>query len=164
VTDPAIPTLEITTPSDREILMTRAFDAPRELVFEVWTRPEHVRHWWGPRSSTMIHCEAEVRPGGAWRYVARGEDGTDVPFTGVYREVSPPERVVHTEVYDVEPFNQGEPAVTTVTFSERDGRTFVAVSTLFPSREVRDIVLSSGMETGAAESYDRLAERLSTLA
>jgi uncharacterized protein YndB with AHSA1/START domain len=164
MTDRATSTLQVTTPSDLEIAMTRAFDAPRDLVFEVWTNPEHVRHWWGWRTSTMIVCEADVRPGGAWRYVSREADGTEVPFTGVYREVARPDRLVYTEIYDVPPFNEGEPAVTTVTFDERDGRTTVVSTSLFPSKEVRDGVLQSGMEAGAAESMDRLAERLTTLA
>ena len=163
MTQPASSTLQVTTPSEREIVITRAFDAPRELVFEAWTQPEHVRHWWGWRSSTMIVCEADVRPGGSWRYVTREENGMEVPFTGVYQEVTPPERVVHTEIYDVEPFNAGDPAVSTVTFSEQDGRTTVTVTTLYPTREVRDMVLGSGMEAGAAESYNRLAEHLETL-
>ncbi len=164
MTDRASSTLEVTTPSDREIVMTRAFDAPRDLVFEAWTKPEHVRHWWGWRTSTMIHCEADVRPGGSWRYVTREENGSEVPFTGVYQEVTPPERVVHTEMYDVEPFNSGDPAVTTVTFSETDGRTTVTISTVYPTREIRDFVLGTGMEGGAAESMDRLAEHVATLA
>lgn len=164
MTGPGKSALKVTTPSDREIVLTRAFDAPRDLVFEVWTRPEHVRHWWGWRSSEMLVCEADVRPGGSWRYVTREENGVEVPFTGVYQDVAPPERVVHTEIYDVEPFNSGDPAITTVTFSEEDGRTTVTVTTLYPSKEIRDAVLQSGMEGGAAESYDRLAERLGTLA
>jgi uncharacterized protein YndB with AHSA1/START domain len=157
-------TMQVTTPSDREIVLTRAFDAPRELVFEAWTNPEHVRHWWGLRSSSMILCEADVRPGGSWRYVTTGEDGQEVPFTGVYREITPPERLVSTEVYDVEPFNSGDPAVNTVTFTEEDGRTLTTVTTVYPTKEVRDFVLGTGMEHGAAESYDRLAEHLKTLA
>ena len=157
-------TLQVSTPSDREIVMSRAFDAPRALVFEAWTRPEHVRHWWGLRSSTMLVCEAEVRPGGSWRYVTTASDGAEVPFTGVYQEVTPPERLVYTEVYDVEPFNSGDPAVNTVTFTEEGGRTLVTVTTVYPTKEVRDFVLGTGMEHGAAESYDRLAEHLKTLA
>jgi uncharacterized protein YndB with AHSA1/START domain len=157
-------TLQVTTPSDREVVFTRAFDAPRELVFEAWTNPEHVRHWWGLRESTMLLCEAEVRPGGSWRYVTTAEDGAEVPFTGVYQEVAPPERLVYTEMYDVEPFNSGDPAVNTVTFTPEEGGTLVTVTTVYPSKEVRDFALSSGMEAGAAESYDRLAEHLTTLA
>lgn len=163
MTEP-VTTLQVTTPSDLEIVMTRAFDAPRDLVFEVWTKPEHVRHWWGLRSSSMIHCEADVRPGGSWRYVTREENGDEVPFRGVYREVTPPERLVYTEIYDVEPFNTGDPAVNTVTFTEEDGRTIMTCTTLCPSKEVRDYILGSGMEIGAAETYDRLAEHIKTLA
>lgn len=163
MTEP-VTTLQVTTPSDLEIVMTRAFDGPRDLVFEVWTKPEHVRHWWGLRSSSMIHCEADVRPGGSWRYVTREENGDEVPFRGVYREVTPPERLVYTEIYDVEPFNTGDPAVNTVTFTEEDGRTIMTCTTLCPSKEVRDYILGSGMEIGAAETYDRLAEHIKTLA
>jgi uncharacterized protein YndB with AHSA1/START domain len=157
-------TLQVSTPSDREIVMSRAFDAPRALVFEAWTRPEHVRHWWGLRSSTMLVCEAEVRPGGSWRYVTTASDGAEVPFTGVYQEVTPPERLVYTEVYDVEPFNTGDPAVNTAIFTEEEGRTLVTVTTVYPTKEVRDFVLGTGMEGGAAESMDRLAEHLKTMA
>ena len=157
-------TMQVATPSDREIVLTRTFDAPRALVFEAWTKPEHVRQWWSLRSSTMLVCEGDVRPGGSWRYVTTGENGEEVPFTGVYREVSPPERLVYTEMYDVEPFNQGDPAVNTVTFTEEGGRTLITVTTVYPTREVRDFVLGTGMERGAAESYDRLAELLKTLA
>jgi uncharacterized protein YndB with AHSA1/START domain len=157
-------TLQVTTPSDREVVFTRAFEAPRELVFEAWTNPEHVRHWWGLRGSTMVLCEADVRPGGSWRYVTTAEDGAEVPFTGVYQEVTPPERLVYTEMYDVEPFNSGDPAVNTATFTQEEGGTLVTVTTVYPSKEVRDFALSTGMEAGAAESYDRLAEHLTTLA
>jgi len=157
-------TLQVTTPSDREIVMTRAFDAPRELVFEAWTRPEHVREWWGRHGSTMLVCEAEVRPGGSWRYVTTGSEGEEVPFKGVYSEVTPPERLVYTEVYDVAPFNAADPAVNTAIFSEEDGRTVLTVTTVYPSKEVRDFVLGTGMEAGAAESLDRLADLLKRLA
>jgi uncharacterized protein YndB with AHSA1/START domain len=146
------------TAVEREIAMTRAFDAPRELVFEAWTNPQHVRQWWGPRSATIVTCEADVRPGGVWRYVTRLDSGEEIPFTGVYQEVTPPERFVHTEILDIEPFNQGDPPVTTVTFAEEEGRTLVTSVTLYPSREVRDAVLQSGAETGAAEVYDRFDE------
>jgi uncharacterized protein YndB with AHSA1/START domain len=157
-------THQLTTPSDREIVMSRTFDAPRELVFEAWTKPEHVRHWWGLRSAKMLVCEAEVRPGGSWRYVTADSDGHEVPFTGVYQEITPPERLVYSEVYDIEPFNLGAPAVNTVTFSEEGGRTLLTITTVYPSKEVRDFVLGTGMEGGAAESFDRLAEHLKTLA
>ena len=163
MTQPAS-TLQITTPSDREIVMIRAFDAPRELVFEAFTKPEHVRHWWGRHGSTMLVCEADVRAGGAWRYVTTDSDGGEVPFKGVYQEVTPPERLVFTETYDVEPFNLGEPAVNTVLLTEEGGRTLMTCISVYPTKEIRDFVLGTGMEVGAAESYDRMAEHLKTLA
>jgi uncharacterized protein YndB with AHSA1/START domain len=152
--------MKVTLPSDREIVLTRAFNAPRELVFEAWTKPEHVRNWWGPRNSKQVLFEADVRPGGAWRYVIVGGDGTEVPFTGVYQEVTPPERLVYTETYDVAPFNLGDPALNTATFTQEAARTLVTVTTVYPTKEVRDFVLTTGMEGGAAESYDRLEELL----
>lgn len=162
MTQPA-DTLQITTPSDLEIVVTRVFDAPRELVFEAWTRPEHVRRWWSAPTSMLV-CEADVRPGGTYRYVSQEQGGAEVPFTGVYREVTPPERLVYTEVYDVEPFNSGDPAVNTVTFTEQDGKTLMTLTTVFATKEVRDFVLGTGMEVGAEASYNRLGELLKTLA
>ena len=156
--------MKVTLPSDREIVLTRVFNAPRALVFEAYTQPEHVRNWWGPRNSTKVHFEAEVRPGGNWRYVILSGDGDEVPFTGVYQEVTPPDRLVYTEIYDVAPFNAGDPALNTVTFTEEAGKTVVIVTTVYPTKEVRDFVLSTGMEGGAAESYDRLEELVIDLA
>lgn len=152
--------MKVTLPSDREIAMTRMFNAPRALVFEAWTRPEHVRNWWGPRNTTKVRFEADVRPGGSWRYVILNDEGAEVPFCGVYQEVTPPERLVYTETYDVEPFNSGDPALNTATFTEEAGRTLVSINTVYPTKEVRDFVLTSGMESGAAESFDRLEELL----
>jgi uncharacterized protein YndB with AHSA1/START domain len=156
--------MKVTLPSDREIVLTRAFNAPRDLVFEAYTKAEHVRNWWGPRNSTKVLFEAEVRPGGSYRYVILSGDGDQVPFTGVYQEVTPPERLVYTEIYDVEPFNSGDPALNTVMFTDEAGRTLVTVTTVYPTKEVRDFVLTTGMEGGAAESYDRLEELLIDLA
>lgn len=155
--------MKVTLPSDREIVLTRVFNAPRELVFEAFTKPEHVRNWWGTRNSTKVLFEAEVRPGGSWRYVILNGEGQEVPFTGVYQEVSPPERLVYTGVYDVEPFNAGDPALNTAIFTEEAGRTLLTVTTVYPTKEIRDFVLGTGMESGAAESYDRLAELLADL-
>jgi uncharacterized protein YndB with AHSA1/START domain len=157
------PALTVTLPSDREIAMTRVFDAPRRLVFEACSRPEHVARWWGPRGSTLTVCEMDFRPGGAWRFVLRGEDGRDHPFKGVYREVVPPERVVATFIYDVD-FIRDSPALETVTFEEHDGRTTLRINVLHQSKEARDGHLHSGMESGANQSYDRLAEFLRTMA
>ena len=154
--------LTVTLPSDLEIAMTRAFDAPRRLVFEAMTKPEHVSRWWGPHGTSIVSCEMDLRPGGSWRFVLRGPDGQDHPFKGVYREVVPPERVVSTFVYDVEGIRDHE-AVETMTLDERDGKTLFQVTIRHKTKEARDGQLHSGMEGGAAQSYDRLAELLKTL-
>lgn len=93
--------MTLTMPSDPEIVLTRVFDPPRELVFETHSKPEHVAQWWGPRGTTLPVCEMDFRPGGAWRFVVRGPDGEDSPFKGVYREIVPPERLAQTFIYDV---------------------------------------------------------------
>jgi uncharacterized protein YndB with AHSA1/START domain len=154
--------LTVTLPSDLEILLTRVFEAPRRLVFEAVTRPEHVVRWWGPRGTTLVVCEMDVRPGGSWRFVLRGLDGNDHPFRGEYHEIVPPERVVSTFIYDVEGIRDF-PALETITFDEEDGKTTLRVRVLHQSKEARDGHLHSGMEKGAAETYDRLAELLQTM-
>jgi len=155
--------MTLTMPSDREIVLTRVFDAPRELVFEAWTKPEHLTRWWGPRRSTLPVCEVDLRPGGAYRFVNRAADGTEHPFKGVYREVVPPERLVFTQIYDVEGWSDRE-CVVTLTLAEREGATTMTNAVLFDSVEDRDAMLDSGMEAGAAESYHRLAEHLRSMA
>ncbi len=149
-------TFQSTTPSDREIRLTRLFDAPRHLVFEAMTRPEHVRRWWGILSDeySVTVCEIDLRPGGAWRFVGRGPRG-EYAFHGVYREIAPPDRLVFTEIYD--PFPDAESVVTSV-FTEESGKTRLTVTALYPSVEVRDSVLKTGMERGAAISYDHLED------
>jgi uncharacterized protein YndB with AHSA1/START domain len=151
-----------TTPSDREIVMTRLFDAPRHLVFEAMSKPEHVRRWWGlldERYSVPV-CEIDLRVGGAWRFVGRGPKG-EFGFHGVYREIAPPERIVFTEIFD--PFPDVESVVTSV-LTEEAGKTRFTVTCLYPTQEVRDMVLGTGMAGGAAISYDRLEEVASGLA
>jgi uncharacterized protein YndB with AHSA1/START domain len=155
--------LTVALPTDREILLTRVFDAPRRLVFDAITRPEHVVRWWGCHGMTLTIEEMDVRPGGAWRFVLRTPDGQVCPFKGVYREVVPPERVVSTFIYDVEVIRDLE-AVETLTLDEQDGKTTMTVRVLHQSKEARDGHLQSGMEAGAAQSYDRLAALLKTLA
>jgi uncharacterized protein YndB with AHSA1/START domain len=144
-----------TTPSDREIVITRVFDAPRELVFEVLTNSEHVPEWYGPWGWTLPVCDIDLRPGGAWRFVLRSADGQEMGMR-VYQEITPPERLVSTESYDDYP---GE-SLNTVILSEEDGKTTIRTTVLYPSKEARDAVLESGMQDGAAETYDRLAEYL----
>ena len=149
-------TLKVTTPSDREIVLTRVFDAPRHLVFDAFCKPELLKRWFGPRGWSLVVCEVDLRVGGGFRFVLRGPDGTEMGMRGVYREIVPPERSVHMESFDDYP---GESQVTAV-FVEQGGKTTLTATVLYPSREVRDAVIQSGMEHGAAESYDKLAELL----
>jgi uncharacterized protein YndB with AHSA1/START domain len=149
-----------TTPSDREIGMSRVFDAPRELVWAAYTDPKHVANWWGQRSSTTIVDKMDVRPGGEWRYIQRAPDGTEYAFRGEYREIVPPEKLVSTFEFEGMP---GQVVVDSATFEEQNGKTTVTVLSTFDSKEARDGMLQSGMEEGANESWDRLAELLATL-
>ncbi len=150
-------TFKVTTPSDNVIVMTRLFDAPRALVFEALTRPEHIRRWWGildDKHSVSV-CEMDLRPGGKWRFVGRGPNGDFPAFYGECREVVPPERIVYTEIF--EPFPDAGSLVTTV-LTEEGNKTRLTLTCTYPSKDVRDMVISTGMERGAAISYDRLEE------
>lgn len=149
-------TLKVTLPTDREIVMTRVFDAPREMVFDAFNTPELLKRWFGPRGWSLVVCEVDSRIGGGFRFVLRGPDGKQMGMRGTYREIVRPSRSVHMESFDDYP---GESQVT-AEFVEQGGKTTMTVTVLYPSKEVRDIVLRSGMEHGAAESYDRLAEML----
>ena len=153
-------TLKVTTPTDREVVLTRVFDAPRQMVYDAFTKPELLTRWFGPRGWSLVVCEVDRRVGGGFRFVLRGPDGREMGMRGVYRELVPPERSVHLESFDDYP---GEPAVVTTVLTEQDGKTTLTATVLSPSREVRDAVLKSGMEHGAAESYDKLAELLASL-
>ena len=151
-------TLKVTTPTDREIVMTRVFDAPRRMVFDAFSKPELLKRWFGPRGWSLVVCDVDLRVGGGFRFVMRGPDGKEMGMRGVYREIMPPERSVHMESFDDYP---GESQVTAL-FVEQDGKTTLTATVLYPSKEVRDIVIKSGMEHGAAESYDKLAEVLAS--
>jgi uncharacterized protein YndB with AHSA1/START domain len=149
-----------TTPSDREIAMTRVFDAPRTLVFEAWTNPEHVPHWLlGPESWTMPVCDIDLRPGGEWHFVWRRSDGTEMEMRGVYREITPPERLVSTESWG----GDWPETLNTLVLTEEEGRTTVTLTLLYPSKEARDAALETGMKEGASQSFDRLEEYLRTI-
>jgi len=141
--------------------MARIFKAPRELVFRACTDPDLVPQWWGPKIYTTIVEKMDVKPGGVWRYVQRGSDGSEYAFNGVYREVVPPERLVYTFEFEGMP---GHISVETVTFEDHAGKTKLTNTVLFQSREDRDGMFESGMQAGAAESMERLAELLRTLA
>ena len=150
-------TFTVTTPSDREIRLTRLFDAPRALVFEAMTRPEHIQQWWGNLGEgySVPVCEVDLRVGGTWRFVNRMPNGETAAFYGEYREINPPQRVVFTEIF--EPFPDAVSVVTSV-LTEENGKTRMTATVEYPSREVRDMVRATGMERGAALSYDRLEE------
>jgi uncharacterized protein YndB with AHSA1/START domain len=151
----------LTLPSEREIVMERVFAAPRELVFKAYTDPNLIPKWWGPRKYTTTVDKLDVRVGGAWRFVQRDADGNVYAFNGEYREIAPPGRLSYTFEFEGMP---GHVLLETVTFQEQDGQTKVTVTSLFASVEDRDGMLQSGMEEGARESQDRLAELLGSMA
>jgi uncharacterized protein YndB with AHSA1/START domain len=156
--------LEVTTPSDREIAMTRVFDAPRTLVFDAHTKPELVKRWLGVRAGwSMPVCEIDLRVGGRYRYVwQQDSNGARMGMGGVYREIVRPERIVATEAFD-ESWYPGE-AIDTTTLVERGGKTTLTITVQYQSKEARDGVLKSPMATGVAEGYDTLAELLASMA
>jgi len=155
--------LKVTAARKREIVMTRVFDAPGKLVFDAFTKPELLKRWlFGPSGWSLAVCEIDLKVGGAFRYVWRKADGTEMGMRGVYREIVPPERFVHTESFD-DPWYPGQSLITTV-LVEQDGRTTLRSTMLYESREARDAVLASPMEGGVAESYDRLARLLASIA
>ena len=150
-----------TTPTDREIVMTRVFDAPRRLVWEAWTNPEHLPHWMlGPDGWTMPVCEIDLRPGGSWHFLWRRADGTEMGMRGLYKEVVPPERLVSTESWG----GDWPETINTLTLTEEGGKTTVTQRVLYPSKEARDAALKTGMKDGVAASFDRLAAYLRTRA
>lgn len=152
--------LTLTLPSDREIVMTRVVNAPCHLVFEAWTNREHVPHWMlGPAGWTMPICEIDLRPGGAWHFVWRRSDGTEMEMHGVYKEITPPERLVSTESWG----GDWPETLNTLILSEENGKTTIMIRMLYPSQEARDAALKTGMKEGVSESYDRLAEYLGTM-
>jgi uncharacterized protein YndB with AHSA1/START domain len=151
----------VTTPSDQEIRMTRLFDAPRWLVFEAMTRPEHVKEWWGRLGDgySVPVCEIELRVGGAWRFVNKHPHG-EAAFHGEYLEIVPPSRLTFTEIFEEFP---DAVSVVTTDFTEEGGKTRMTATVRYPSLEVRDIVLGTGMATGAGISYDRLEDLVAEL-
>ncbi|HEX5898308.1 MAG TPA: SRPBCC family protein [Solirubrobacteraceae bacterium] len=143
----------MTLPTDEQILITREFDAPRHLVYRAWTTPELVKRWWSGERGEVTSAEIDLRVGGTWRYVMVAHGGFEVAFHGEYREIVPDERIVCTEVYEGMP--DGE-ALTTMTFTEVDGRTTLTLLVEHTSKEDRDAHINSGMEGGMQEAMDRL--------
>jgi uncharacterized protein YndB with AHSA1/START domain len=156
--------LTVTTPSDLEVVMTRTFDAPRNLVFDAWTKPDLLKRWFGRQEDDLIVCDIDLRVGGDYRFVWRMREGGEMGMHGNYREVLINERLVCTENFEP-PYDEvmGGEAVTTMSFLEREGRTTLTATTRYKSREARDGAIATGMEEGAAETYDRLADLLTTL-
>lgn len=153
--------LKVTIPTDHEAVITRVVDAPRRLVFKAWTRPEHLPRWMlGPEGWTMPVCEIDLRPGGAWRFVWRRSDGTEMEMRGVYREITPPERLVSTESWG----GDWPETVNTLILTEKDGKTKITETILYPSKEARDAALQTGMKEGISVTFDRLEEYLRTMA
>jgi uncharacterized protein YndB with AHSA1/START domain len=153
--------LNITTPTDREVLMTRVFDAPRRLVFDAWTNPKHVQQWMlGPEGWTMPVCEIDLHPGGAWHFVWHNTDGRDMEMHGTYREVVPPTRLVSTESWG----GDWPETVNTLVLTEQNGKTTATLTILYPSIEARDAALKSGMKEGMVPTFARLDKLLASTA
>ncbi|HEY7370185.1 MAG TPA: SRPBCC family protein [Thermoanaerobaculia bacterium] len=150
--------LKIFPQGEREIVFTRGFDAPRALVFDAMTKPHLVERWMGPRGWNLVKCEIDLRVGGKYRYVGKRPNGPEMGWGGVFREIAPPDRLVCTEVFD-DPWYPGECVITT-TFEEKDGITLMTAVTEYVTREARDAVMKSPMESGVKDSYERLDEVL----
>jgi uncharacterized protein YndB with AHSA1/START domain len=150
-----------TTPTEREIVISRVFDAPRELVWDAFTSPDHLPRWMlGPEGWTMPVCESDLRPGGAYRYGWQKADGETMEIKGVHKEVDPPERLVSTESWG----GDWPETINTLVLAEENGKTRTTQTILYPSKEARDAALGTGMKEGAAQSFDRLAAHLRAIA
>jgi uncharacterized protein YndB with AHSA1/START domain len=149
----------LTLPSDRELAIKRVFNATARTLFDVWTRPEHVRKWYGVRSTTVTVCEIDLRVGGAWRWVI-ARPGLEVAFSGVFLEIEPPRLLKRTELFEAIP---GAESVVTLTFDEKDGQTTLTLHTRFPSKQHRDGCLQSGMELGMRECFQKIDELVAAL-
>jgi uncharacterized protein YndB with AHSA1/START domain len=145
----------ITLPSDREIRLVRVFNAPRRLVFEVWTKPEHVKHWWDPSGRPLATCEIDLRPGGTFRFVHSTSQGPGHTFTGIYREITPPGRLVFES-----PAPGGAECLGTLEFEERAGQTTLTLTMTAPSKKARDAMLEMRIDAGTARTLDNLSEYL----
>jgi uncharacterized protein YndB with AHSA1/START domain len=148
---------QFSTPSDLEVVATRVFDAPRQLLWDVHTIPEHVQRWMlGPDGWTMPVCEIDLRPGGRWHWVWRRSEGTEMAMSGEYREVTAPEKLVNTESWG----DDWPETLNTTSFFEENGRTKLVATVHYPSKEARDAAMKTGMEDGWSRSYDRLDDYL----
>jgi uncharacterized protein YndB with AHSA1/START domain len=157
-------TAVVELPTDEQILITREFDAPKELVYKAWTTPELVKRWWSGEKGEVTLAEIDLRVGGAWRYVMVASGGFEVAFHGEYREVVPNERIVSTEIYEIPDQGDSPPTLNTATFTEVDGRTTLEILVQCPSKELRDTIIDSGMESGMQGSMDALEQVAISLA
>ena len=153
-------TARVELPTDEQILITRDFDAPKELVFKAYTEPDLVRRWWHAKRGEMKVAEIDLRPGGKWRYVMEAEGGVEVGFHGEYREIVPNEKIVSTEIFEGIPDNvyPDNATLNTATFTDVDGRTRLEILVDCPTKEIRDAIIESGMEAGLQDALDLLEE------
>jgi uncharacterized protein YndB with AHSA1/START domain len=157
-------TLKVSTPTDREIVLTRVFAAPRQLVWNTLTKPELLKRWlFGPEGWTMTVCDDDVRVGGAFHYAWSGPGGAAMSLRGVYREVVPRERLVRTESFEFGCDSQAGEQLATLVLTEEAAKTYLTLTVLYPSKEARDGTLASGMEHGVGAGYDRLDAILATM-
>jgi uncharacterized protein YndB with AHSA1/START domain len=154
-------TLKVTTPTDREVVMTRTFDAPRAMVFKAMTTPELIKRWlFQPPGWSMTACEEDIRVGGKYRWAWAGPDGQAMVVSGVYSEVVPPERLARTEQFDMGCNTPMGEQQTKFVFTEQGGKTLLTLTVLFPNKEARDGMIASGMEQGVSAGYDKMDEML----
>jgi uncharacterized protein YndB with AHSA1/START domain len=154
-------TAKVTLPTDEQILITREFDAPKHLVYKAYTTPELVKRWWSGKRGEMTICEIDLRVGGRWRYVMVANEGFEVAFHGEFREIVPNERIVTTEVYEgpeAEGLPEADAPLNIVTFTEADGRTTLSLLVQCTSKELRDLIVDSGMEAGMQEGFDLMEQ------
>lgn len=156
------PEVTVTLPSETEIRFSCLFHRPRQALFDAWTRPEHIRHWWGCEGSSIPVCEVDLRVGGLWKIIMRMSDGSAQPFHGVYREIARGERLVYTECYNAPQFGSPE-WLATVSFEEFEGATRLTHTIRHRSRKARDGHLQAGMETGAIQSLHHLDEQVARM-
>jgi uncharacterized protein YndB with AHSA1/START domain len=147
----------LTMPSDRELVFTRVFNAPRQCVFDAWTKPEHLVRWYGCHTSSLIACEVDLRVGGTYCFVARMTDGTEHTVSGAYRDIVPPERLVFTQRFNDDPNRE---ALVAILFEERNGKTTMMMTAVYRSAEDRQAVLDIGVAKGMTETFERLAALL----
>jgi uncharacterized protein YndB with AHSA1/START domain len=158
-------TATVTLPTDEQILITREFNAPKHLVYRAYTTPDLVKRWWSGHRGSVTLAEIDLRVGGRWRYVMLAHGEFEVAFHGEFREIVPNERIVTTEVYEGAPDTGGEPPLNVVTFTEvGEGRTLLELLVQCPSKDVRDIIIDSGMESGMQEGMDLLEQVAISLA